>query len=67
MLIVEKNISNINRLKKQLGESFAMKEMGAAKQILGIRIMCDKKREETLDVTRILYRKSVAKIQNEKF
>jgi hypothetical protein len=43
MLIVGKNISNIDRLKKQLGESFAMKDMGAAKQILGIRIMRDRK------------------------
>ena len=39
MLIVGKNVSRIDRLKKQLGESFAMKDMGAAKHILGIRIM----------------------------
>ena len=31
MLIVGKNVSKIDRLKKQLGESFAMKDMGAAK------------------------------------
>jgi len=31
MLIVGKNVSMIDRLKKQLGESFAMKDMGAAK------------------------------------
>ena len=31
MLIVGKNVSRIDRLKKQLGESFAMKDMGAAK------------------------------------
>ena len=31
MLIVGKNISNINRLKKQLRESFFMKDMRAAK------------------------------------
>src|SRR6266487_4225588 len=46
MLIVGKNISNIDRLKKQLGESFAMKDMGAAKQILGIRIMRDRKEKK---------------------
>jgi len=39
MLIVGKNISKIDRLKKQLGESFAMKDMGATKHILDIRIM----------------------------
>ena len=43
MLIPGENISNINRLKKQLGESFSMKDMGAAKQIIGIIIMCDRK------------------------
>nr|KYP45753.1 Retrovirus-related Pol polyprotein from transposon TNT 1-94 [Cajanus cajan] len=31
MLIVGKDVSRIDRLKKQLGESFAMKDMGAAK------------------------------------
>lgn len=45
MLIVGKNISMIDRLKKQLGESFAMKDMGAAKQILGIRIMRDRNKK----------------------
>ncbi|CAJ2671557.1 unnamed protein product [Trifolium pratense] len=46
MLIVGKNISNIDRLKKQLGESFAMKDMGEAKQILGIRITRDRKEKK---------------------
>ncbi|CAJ2645756.1 unnamed protein product [Trifolium pratense] len=46
MLIVGKNISNIDRLKKQLGESFAMKDMGEAKQILGIRITRDIKEKK---------------------
>nr|KYP54198.1 Retrovirus-related Pol polyprotein from transposon TNT 1-94 [Cajanus cajan] len=44
MLIVGKYVSRINRLKKQLGESFAMKDIGAAKQILGIRIIRDKEK-----------------------
>ncbi|RDX81980.1 hypothetical protein CR513_37292, partial [Mucuna pruriens] len=39
MLIVG---NRIDRLKKQLSESFAMKDMGAAKQILGIRIIRDR-------------------------
>ena len=46
MLIVGKDVSKIDRLKKQLGESFAMKDMGAAKQILGIRIMRDRKEKK---------------------
>jgi len=46
MLIVGKDISMINRLKKQLSESFAMKDMGAAKQSLGIRIMRDRQEEK---------------------
>jgi hypothetical protein len=36
MFIVEKNISNIDMLKKQLGEFSGMKDMGTTKQILGI-------------------------------
>ena len=39
MLIVGKDVSKINRLKKQLGESFAMKDLGVGKQILRIRII----------------------------
>jgi len=46
MLIVGKDISMINRLKKQLSESFAMKDMGAAKKILGIRIMRDRQEKK---------------------
>jgi len=42
MLIVGKDTSMTNRLKKQLSESFDMKDMGFAKQILGIRIMRDR-------------------------
>ena len=45
-LLLEKNVSKIDKLKKQLGESLDMKDMGAAKQILGIRIMCDRKEKK---------------------
>jgi hypothetical protein len=38
MLIVGMNSSRIDRLKKQLSQSFAMKDLGPAKQILGVRI-----------------------------
>ena len=46
MLIVGKNVSMIDRLKEQLGKSFAMKDMEAAKQILGIRIIRDRKEKK---------------------
>ena len=39
MLIVGQNISRIISLKKQLSKSFAIKDLGLAKQILGIRII----------------------------
>jgi len=42
MFIVGQNASRIDRLKKQLGMSFAMKDFGPAKQILGIRIIRDR-------------------------
>ncbi|XP_060182496.1 wall-associated receptor kinase 5-like [Lycium barbarum] len=38
MLIVGANLQEIDRLKKGLSEEFAMKDLGAAKQILGMRI-----------------------------
>ena len=42
MLIVGSNIEEINILKKQLSKQFAMKDLGIAKQILGMRIVRDK-------------------------
>ncbi|RVW72805.1 Retrovirus-related Pol polyprotein from transposon TNT 1-94 [Vitis vinifera] len=42
MLIVGFDIEKINNLKKQLSKQFAMKDLGAAKQILGMRIIRDK-------------------------
>ena len=38
MLIVGKNTSKIDELKKKLCKSFSMKDLGDAKQILGMRI-----------------------------
>jgi len=46
MLIFRKDISMINRLKKQLSESFAKKNMGVAKKILDIRIMRDRQEKK---------------------
>ena len=42
MLIVGSNIEEINNLKKQLSKQFVMKDLGIAKQILGMRIIRDK-------------------------
>ena len=42
MLIVGRNMDIIKELKEQLSESFAMKDMGLAKQILGMRIVRDR-------------------------
>jgi len=36
----------INRLKKKLGESFAMKDLGGDKMILGIRIIRERKEKK---------------------
>jgi len=46
MLIVGKNVSRIDGLKKQLGMSFTMKDLGPAKQILGIRIVRDRNKKK---------------------
>jgi transposase InsO family protein len=43
MLIVGMNSLRIDRLKKQLSQSFAMKDLGPAKQILGVRIQRSRK------------------------
>ncbi|KAL6329806.1 hypothetical protein AAG906_037515 [Vitis piasezkii] len=45
ILIVRYGIEKINNLKKQLSKQFAMKDLGAAKQILGMRIIRDKANE----------------------
>ena len=43
MLVAGSNMQDINVLKRKLAKSFAMKDLGAAKQILGMRITRDKK------------------------
>ena len=43
MLVAGSNMQEINVLKRKLENSFAMKDMGAAKQILGMRITRDRK------------------------
>ena len=46
MLIIGKNVSRIKELKKQLSRSFAMKDLGPAKRILGIRIFRDRAKKK---------------------
>lgn len=43
MLVAGFNMQEINVLKRKLENSFAMKDLGAAKQILGMRITRDRK------------------------
>jgi len=43
MLIVGHDKNKINKLKKDLGSKFAMKDLGTTQQILGMQIMRDKK------------------------
>ena len=43
MLVVGSNMQEINVLKRKLANSFAMKDLGVAKQILGMRITRDRK------------------------
>lgn len=43
MLIIGRDTNKIDRLKKDLSKSFAMKDMGPVKQMLGMRISRDRK------------------------
>ena len=43
IFVAGSNMQDINVLKRKLANSFAMKDLGAAKQILGMRITRDKK------------------------
>ncbi|RVW73392.1 Retrovirus-related Pol polyprotein from transposon TNT 1-94 [Vitis vinifera] len=52
------DIEKINNLKKQLSKQFAMKDLGAAKQILGMRIIRDKA-NGTLKLSQSKYVKKV--------
>lgn len=54
MLIAGSNMREINRLKRQMSEEFEMKDMGAAKQILGMSIIRDRS-EGTLKLSQEKY------------
>jgi hypothetical protein len=43
MLVARSNMQDINVLKKKLANLFAMKDLGATKKILGMRITRDRK------------------------
>ena len=43
MLIIGHDYNKINRLKKELSKSFALKDLGLVKQILGMKISRDRK------------------------
>ena len=43
MLIVGQDNTQINQLKEELAKSFDMKDLSPAKQILGMKITCDRK------------------------
>ena len=43
MLIVSKSMDTINKLKAQMDRNFDMKDLGVAKQILGIEIHRDRR------------------------
>ena len=48
MLIVGADLREIDELKKRLSEEFAMKDLGPAKQILGMRI---KRTRESIELS----------------
>ena len=43
MLIIGHDSSKNDRLKRELSKSFSIKDLGLAKQILGMKISCDRK------------------------
>ena len=46
MLIVGHDAAKIQKLKRELSKSFAMKDLGPAKQILGMKIVRDRKKKK---------------------
>ena len=46
MLIIDHDSTKIDRLKRELSKSFAMKDLGSAKQILGMKISRDRKNKK---------------------
>ena len=68
LLVAGSNMQEINALKRKLANSFAMKDLGAAKQILGMRITRDRKNHK-LTMSQSEYIEKVLKrfsMENEK-
>ena len=63
MLIAGSSIEEIKDLKKQLSKQFAMKDLGVAKQIFGMRIIRDKA-NDTLKLSQLEYVKKVLRMFN---
>ena len=63
MLVVGSNMQEINVLKIKLANSFVIKDLGAAKQILGMRITRDRKNRK-LTLSQNEYIQNVLKIFN---
>ena len=58
MLIVGSSIEKINNMKKQMSKQFAMKDLGATKQTLSMRIIRDKD-NGTLKLSQVEYVKKI--------
>ena len=43
MLIVSQDANRIDNMKRELSKSFALKDLRPLKQILGMKIFCDRK------------------------
>jgi hypothetical protein len=68
MLVAGYNMQDINMLKKKLANSFARKDLGVAKKILGMRITRDRKNPK-LTLSQGEYKEEVLarfRMQNEK-
>jgi hypothetical protein len=63
ILIIGKNVSRIIKVKKELRKSFAMNDLGPAKQILGMRIERDRSSNK-LYLSQERYIEKVLKNQN---
>jgi hypothetical protein len=55
MLVAGSNMKDINVLKNKLANSFAMKDLGDGKKILGMRIKRDRKNHKLTFLSHNLY------------
>lgn len=66
MLIVDKNKSRIAVLKKELRNSFAMKDLGTTKKILGIQIYRDRHKKKLSLSQKEYIEKLLQEVQHDK-